>query len=153
MKRETIQITFRDKPTEVVLRSSTVGDGSYHGQLIAEGNAIKIDGSHKSYDLKNAGLYLRPHCQACVESPEEVRDMSLDEFIMLDERELDAWAAASDRLNHHWWQAQADFINAAMKRVLELDEEAQKKTGMPLNGSVTPTTETTPEMDSQHSSS
>jgi hypothetical protein len=61
---------------------------------------------------------------------------------------LDAWAAASDRLNHHWWQAQADAIAFAMRQVAELSAEAEKKTGIPSSGSLDSTTETTPEKDS-----
>ena len=141
MKKERITVTIDDQAVEVTLRSSTVGDGSYHGQLLYESGLIKTDESHESFDRKNVGTYLYPHCIACVENPREVREMSLDAFMLLDEIELDAWAAASDRLNHHWWQAQADYISAAMKKVAELSAEAEKKIGIPSDGSPSSTME------------
>ena len=145
-RRETIAVTLPDDSVvDVVLRSSNIGDASYHTQLIIDGNSMKYDGTQATSSKKNIGTYMYPHCVACVESPESIRNIPLDQFMLLDEVELDRWSAASDRLNHHWWQAQSDRVSRALRKINEdLSAEAQKKTGTPLSGSPTSTTVTPP---------
>jgi hypothetical protein len=153
MKRETIVVTISEEPVTVVLRSSTVGDGSYHTTLLIQADQIAYDGTAKSFDRKNVGTYLYPHLVACVESPVSVREMSLDDFILLEELEVNNWVAASNRINGHWWQAQSDYVQSMLAKYAELTAEQEKKIGIPSNGSQQSTTIPMPQMtDSQPSS-
>ena len=144
-RRETITITLQDESeVEVILRNSNIGDAAYHTQLILSGEGMKYNISQTDDNKKSVGTFLYPHCVACVDSPESVREMSLDDFILLDELELNKWAAASDRLNHHWWQAQTDYVKSALLKMKEMSDEAQKKIGTPSPGSPPSTTVPTP---------
>lgn len=145
-KHETITLTLQDETVvTVVLRSSNVGDAAFHTQRLAEGSLMKYDGTQDTANLKHVGTYLYPHCVACVESPVNVRELLLADFMLLDEREIDAWAAASEKLNRHWWQSQADYVKKALQRITDtLTEPDQKKTGTLSSGSQNSTTEMKP---------
>jgi len=139
-KRAVISVTINDEPVEITLRPANIGDASYHAELLNAGDAIVLDGSHDTFGRKNVGTYLYPHCVACVESPISVREMTLADFMQLDEQELDGWAAKTQELNNHWWASQAKQVMASMAQVVEMSEQAQKKTGTPLSGSPQSTT-------------
>ena len=138
---------------DVVMRRSTIEDSSLHEFLLMESDAIQLDGSRKSFNLKNIATFVYPHIVSCVESPEKLREMKLREFMELDERDIDKLAAASQELNAHWWDRQTQYIQSLRVKIEEMTEEAQKKTGIPSNGSPSSTTQPTQKARSRRSRS
>lgn len=152
--RKIIQITLPEidngpdlpgRPPQVIdvtVRTSTIEDSSLHEVLIMEGDAIILDGSRKTFNRKNIATFVFPHCVACIESPEDLREITLDQFLALDEKDIDRLAAASQELNSHWWDRQTSYMRTLREKIEEMSAEAQKKTGMPLTGSQNSTIQT-----------
>lgn len=163
--KKTIQITLPaiengpDAPgrdaqvVDVVIRKSNIEDSALHELLIMEGDSIVLDGTRKVFNRKNIAMFVFPHCVACIESPEDLREMTLDSFLGLDEQDIDKLAEASQQVNAHWWDRQTSYIQNLRKKLEEMTEDAQKKTGMPLNGSPSSTTRRTKKARSRHSRS
>jgi hypothetical protein len=117
-KRLTIHLN--GEPLEITLRTSTVEDGLARGEMIAlQAKALE----HESQIRKIAGTVLMPVCLCSVEHPRSLRTMGLEEFLLLDEQDMDAWLKLAYELNPHWLFK------------VEPPADAEKKTGAGSNGS------------------
>jgi hypothetical protein len=97
-KTETIQIRLdpdADEYTEVVLRQAIVEDGILKQTL--EKKAKSESAIERTIEY---GYY--PTCVSCVASPKHVREMSFEQFANLLDQDVENWALAALRLNHHW---------------------------------------------------
>lgn len=129
-----------DSTVDVTLRKATIEDSSLHEILIIEADQVPQDGTRKAYARKQVALYVFPHCVACIESPEDLRDMPLEKFRMLSDDDINTWAAHSQTLNNHWWERQREAVAELVLKMEEMTEDAKKKIGIPSHGSPTSTT-------------
>lgn len=131
MATKTITINYGKKLVEVTLRSAKLRDGMRRTEMMMAIKDLADDDPKKPI-----AFYTYPTCLAAVDSPEEMRSISLDDFIdHVDEADVAKWVQAAYDLNPQWKEG--------MKLLREMGEkalkEAEKKTSTPSNGSNEPT--------------
>jgi hypothetical protein len=130
-----LTIHIDDKPVKIKLKAARKADGILRAELMTK--AINGDQSPRS----QVAFFLYPTCIAAVAEPQEVREMSLDDFINnVDEADIDKWLALAYELNPQW--------QTTMQALAAIGEEAEKKISesssglMQRMGDLTPAPET-----------
>ncbi len=132
MSKETLIIHVDDEAREVTVGSAHKADSIRRNELMLI--ATRMEDTEVN---KNVAFFLYPSCVASVREPEDVRNMSFQDFLTkVDETDIDTWLELAYKHNPQWRTALE-----ALSRVGA--EEAEKKIGTPLNGSSTPTEEST----------
>lgn len=116
-----ITIHVKGVLVEVTLRHAKARDGIRRAKLMQEAAKLPADAPDKY-----AAFYLYPTCVSAVAEPEWVRAMPFEDFLDVEETEIDLWTGRVYDINPHWREVLRTLHN------LTLEEE--KKTGQLLNG-------------------
>jgi len=126
METKSIEIHIGDETKTIVVQSVNKKASIRRAELMAAATKMPDDDMTKA-----TAFFLLPTCLCCVKDPPEVRDWTLDQFMEVDEQDIDAWMAAAYEVNPQW--------KAGMKMLGSLSAEEEKKTLTSADGSATPT--------------
>jgi hypothetical protein len=125
LKTITIHIDF--KPQEIIVGSARKVDGIRRLELM-----VKAAAKEEASLTDRVALFLYPTCICSVREPEDFRDLSLEDFLKVDEADIDTWMATAYEVNPQWRSAyEASAVIGEGKKTIEI--------GTPSTGSSQPT--------------
>lgn len=119
---QAISIKIKKKPAEV--RRASHGDVIERAALMLEAAELRKEEKNKSFTTRESlMLYEReqtfPSLMACTTMKMK---LTFEEFLALDDTEVDEWMKAATKMNPHWFPVEA-----------ELDESLKKQTSSTSN--------------------
>lgn len=135
MATKSITIHVGEEEVTLLLKPASQRDGVRRATLMATSREGEM--ADRSEIEKQVAFYKYPTCVCCVREPERIAQMTFDQFMEVDEQDIDAWVQAAYDLNPQWAKA--------WKLMAEMTEQEAKKVGTPSDGSSEPTPQPEPE--------
>ncbi len=135
MATKSITIHVDEEEVTLLLKSASKAEGIRRAEMMA--HSRDGDMADRSESEKQVAFYLYPTCICCVREPANYRDLPFDEFLKVDEQDMDAWVQAAYDVNPQWARA--------WKMMAQMSETDEKKVGTPSDGSSEPTSPAEPQ--------